>query len=353
MVAPASWRRRLLHSALTAGLACPLMPAFGGTPAASSSSPSAPAYVARGIGVLAPVQPIPVRPAPSMASRAVPLDPTPCDLQISEPAMDTSVAGGGAEAIPGTGSTLSGDAATGPLACDDTQAATAPTDAPSYSFDLESGDIPRVPVVVISGVSRPSRPWFASVSGQDGLRYGGDRNWIYRNTGGPSFAVGNISANAPTWGSSAPVGGLQISNLQSTTAPLAEGTFGYSSSLGRLNRMDPSATSGAVDYGASVGNSTVRYGLTPVLTLAIGISTEMRESSGLAGSPHRMKTSQPKRSAASVCRPRSCKSSWRADSKSVGWTDMAGIGVVKIDPHHAQAPHAQPQGVFPVPAGGM
>ncbi|MFP3711137.1 fimbrial protein, partial [Paraburkholderia sp. SIMBA_009] len=86
-----------------------------------------------------------------------------------------------------------------------------------------------------------------SVSGQDGLRYGGDRNWVYRNTTGPSFSVGNINANAPAWGSSAPVGGLQISNLPSTTAPLAEGSFGYSSSLGRLNRMDPSATSGAVD----------------------------------------------------------------------------------------------------------
>ncbi len=204
-----------------------------------------------------------------MASRAVPLDPSPCDLQTSEPAMDTSVAGGNADAdvIPGTGSTLSGDAAASPLGCEPPQAAAAPADTPGYSFDLESGDVPRVPVVVISGVSRPSRPWFASVSGQDGLRYGGDRNWVYRNTTGPSFSVGNINANAPTWGSSAPVGGLQISNLPSTTAPLAEGSFGYSSSLGRLNRMDPSATSGAVDYGASVGNSTVRYGLTPVLTL--------------------------------------------------------------------------------------
>lgn len=265
MVAPALWRRWLLHTALAAGLASPLIPAFGGNPAVPSPVP---AYVARGIGVLSPVQPVPVRPAPSMASRAVPLDPTPCDLQTSEPAMDTSVAGAAeTDVIPGTGSTLSGEPAAGPLGCDSAQTAAAAPDTPAYSFDLESGDIPRVPVVVISGVSRPSRPWFASVSGQDGLRYGGDRNWIYRNTGGPSIAVGNINANAPTWGSSAPVGGLQISNLQSTTAPLAEGTFGYSSSLGRLNRMDPSATSGAVDYGASVGNSTVRYGLTPALTL--------------------------------------------------------------------------------------
>lgn len=267
MPTPASWRGRLLYTALTAGLTSPLAPAFGGTPAAPLSPSPAPAYVARGIGVLAPVQPVPVRPAPSLESRAVPLDPTPCDMQTAEPAMDTSVTGGNdAELIPGTGSTLSGDASAGPLGCAPGQATT-PSDTPEYSFDLESGDIPRAPVVVISGVSRPTHPWFASVSGQDRLRYGGDRNWVYRNTTGPSFSVGNINANAPTWGSSAPVGGLQISNLSSATAPLAEGSFGYSSSLGRLNRMDPSATSGAIDYGASVGNSTVRYGLTPVLTL--------------------------------------------------------------------------------------
>ena len=189
MPAPASWRRRLLYTALTAGLASPLAPAFGGTPAAPLSPSPAPAYVARGIGVLAPVQPVPVRPAPSMESRAVPLDPTPCDMQTAEPAMDTSVTGGSdTEVIPGTGSTLSGDASAGPLGCTPPQAAADPSDTPEYAFGLESGDIPRVPVVVISGVSRPTRPWFASVSGQDGLRYGGDRNWVYRNTTGPSFS---------------------------------------------------------------------------------------------------------------------------------------------------------------------
>ncbi|MBB1628090.1 fimbrial protein [Achromobacter sp. UMC71] len=254
-----------MHAAFTAGLACPLTPAFGGPSAASSPTP-VPAYVARGIGVLSPVQPVPVRPAPSIESRAVPLDPSPCDLQSAEPALDTSVAGTASDAdvIPGTGSTLSGSS-DGALGCAPAEAA-AP-DFPEYALGLESGDIPRAPVVVMSGVSRPSRPWFASVSGQDGLRYGGDRNWVYRNTSGPTVAVGNISANAPAWGSSAPVGGLQISNWQGSGATLPEGSFGYSSSLGKLNRMDPGATSGAVDYGASVGTGTVRYGLTPALTL--------------------------------------------------------------------------------------
>lgn len=281
MVAPAIGRRRLLHAALTAGVVCPLSPALADTFDASPSSitspaPRAPVLMARGIGVLSPVQPIPVRPAPSIASRAVPLDPPLCGLEVAEPAMDTSVRGGeedsegagwGGDVIPGLGSSLSGSGEDIPLECENTPAAVAEDSTPDYSFALEDSDIPRVPVVVISGVSRPTRPWFASVSGQDGLRYGGDRNWVYRNTAGPSLTVGNINANAPVWGSSAPVGGVQISNWAGSAATVPEGSFGYSSSVGKLNRMDPTARSGAVDYGASVGSGSVRYGLTPALTL--------------------------------------------------------------------------------------
>ncbi len=274
------WRRRLLHAALTAGLAWPLAPALADEPDASpftlTSPPAAPAggeltRVARGIGVLSPVQPFPVRPAPSLDDRAVPLDPTPCDLHATEPGMDTTVQGGQDPDdgfIPGTGLTLTGAASSPPLSCDPLATPASAEDMPpDYSFALEDGDIPRVPVVVISGVARPTRPWFASVSGQDGLRYGGSRNWVYRNTSGPSVTVGNVSPNAPVWGSGASVGGLQISNWAGTGATLPEGGFGYSSSLGKLNLMDPAAKSGAVDYGASVGSGSVRYGLTPVLTL--------------------------------------------------------------------------------------
>ena len=328
MVAPAKWRRRLLHAALAAGLFCPLAAAIGdtlyappysestpaaGTPAAGMPAAGRPVLVARGIGVLSPVQPIPVRPAPSIDARAVPLDPAPCDLMVAEPAMDTSVQGAGgsgdADPIPGLGSSLNGAAEVGaaevgaaevgaaqvgaaqagpapgqatangaagssPLGCELTasaptaDSAAAPEETPpDYDFALDTGDIPRIPVVVISGVSRPSRPWFASVSGQDGLRYAGDRNWVYRNTTGPSVTVGNINANAPVWGSSAPVGGLQIANWAGSSATVPEGSFGYSSSVGKLNRMDPTASSGAVDYGASVGTGSVRYGLTPALTV--------------------------------------------------------------------------------------
>lgn len=270
MIAPAIIRRKwLLRAALAAGAAFPLAPALGGSPDPFLPSPGAAAGWTRGIGALAPVQPLPVRPAPSLESRAVPLDPSPCDLQTMEPAVDTSVRATGEASlldlgIPGTGAALTGDVEPLPADC----VLAAPEEpAPDYSFGLEDGDISSVPVVVISGVSRPSRPWFASVGGQDGLRYGGSRNWVYRNTSGPSFAVGNITANAPAWGSGAPVGGLQISNWGGSGATAPEGSFGYSSSVGRLNNMDPAASSGAVDYGASVGSGSVRYGLTPVLTL--------------------------------------------------------------------------------------
>lgn len=277
MVATITWRRGLLHAALTAGLAWPLAPASGAEPDATPFILTPPpagevTHVARGIGVLSPVQSIPVRPAPSLDDRAVPLDPTPCDLHATEPGMDTTVQGGAQEPqegyVPGTGLGLAGDALPVPLSCDPLAAPASAADIPpDYSFALEDGDIPSVPVVVISGVSRPSRPWFASVSGQDGLRYGGSRNWVYRNTSGPSLTVGNVSPNAPAWGSAAPVGGLQIANWGGTGATLPEGSFGYSSSLGRLNLMDPAALSGPVDYGASVGSGSVRYGLTPEMTL--------------------------------------------------------------------------------------
>ncbi len=257
-----------MHAALAAGLACPFAPALGDPLAAAPYMPAAPS--ARGIGVLSPVQPIPVRPAPSMESRAVPLDPSPCDMQTMEPALDTSVhgaqAGDAADPIPGTGLALSGGTQpAGPLDCG--VLASPEESAPDYSFALEDGDLPRIPVVMISGVSRSTRPWFASAGSQEGLRYGGDRNWVYRNTSGPSVAVGNVNARAPAWGSSAPVGGLQISNWGGSGATAPEGRFGYSSSLGRLNRMDPAASSGAVDYGDPVGSGAVRYGLTSALTV--------------------------------------------------------------------------------------
>ena len=94
MAVPAPWRGRLSCVALTAACACPLAPAVGGPLEAPSTYPpyaGAPQYAARGIGALSPVQPVPVRPAPSFDNRAVPLDPTPCDLRPAEPGQDSAV----------------------------------------------------------------------------------------------------------------------------------------------------------------------------------------------------------------------------------------------------------------------
>lgn len=118
MAVPAPWRGRLSCVALTAACACPLAPAVGGPLEAPSTYPpyaGAPQYAARGIGALSPVQPVPVRPAPSFDNRAVPLDPTPCDLRPAEPGQDSAVqpppgqAPEDGAAIPGLGASLSGD----------------------------------------------------------------------------------------------------------------------------------------------------------------------------------------------------------------------------------------------------
>ncbi|WP_447922684.1 fimbrial protein [Achromobacter aegrifaciens] len=325
-----------MRTALAAAIACPLAPALGDPLPASPYMPAPPS--ARGIGVLSPVQPIPVRPGPSLESRAVPLDPSPCDMQTMEPALDTSVhatpASDASDPIPGTGLALSGDAL--PAAPLDCGVLAAPQEAaPDYSFALEDGDLARVPVIVISGVSRASRPWFASAGSQDSLRYGGNRNWVYRNTSGPSVAVGNIDARAPAWGSGAPVGGLQISNWAGSGATAPEGSFGYSSSVGRLNHMDPAASSGAVDYGDPVGSGSVRYGLTPALTVegqmqsAPSLTTRGMGTTYAAGEygTFRAGATQSSFDAASAWRYRFDYNVAVADSVNLGYTnEQVGAG---------------------------
>lgn len=286
MVAFAVRRKRFDRLMLATGLACFLpLAACGDSEASPLDSPSAagtaPAMgvAARGLSALSPVQTHAVQPAADFSGRAVPLDPDPCDLTLVDPTLDNRVADDStavpplAQAtsapvddwIPGTGAGLTGDGTPAPLGC---QPRSTATDSPSsdYALDLERRDMSHIPVVIISGVSRTPRPWFSSVGVQGGVAFR-DRSWVYSNPTGPSVSMGNITANAPTWGSAAPVGGLQISNWSGSGNTLPEGQFGYSSSLGLLNRMDPTVTSGAVDYGASAGSGSLRYGVAPGMTL--------------------------------------------------------------------------------------
>ena len=148
----APWRGRLSCRA-DGGLRLPLAPAVGGPLEAPSTYPpyaGAPQYAARGIGALSPVQPVPVRPAPSFDNRAVPLDPTPCDLRPAEPGQDSAVqpplarprktaprSPAWAPRCPAMAAVTPRPAA--PLGCGQEAP---PEPPPEYALDLESADIP-------------------------------------------------------------------------------------------------------------------------------------------------------------------------------------------------------------------
>ncbi|ANN80657.1 hypothetical protein BAU07_20975 [Bordetella flabilis] len=111
------------------------------------------------------------------------------------------------------------------------------------------------------------KPWFANVTPQEGMVLG-DRSLTYRSVDGPSLSVGSLTPFTPAWGSAAPIGGVQLSNLTAASdATVPEGKLGYSSVWGRINNTDTSQSAGGVDYGPPAGTSSLRYGLTPDLTL--------------------------------------------------------------------------------------
>ena len=236
-----------------------------------------------GIGVLSPVQPQRVTPPSQIDAYALPLEPDPCAALAStaEPALPDGMS---ASAPPGEGLQPQ---ATPPLGLD---AGSAPPDAgvaanpevlcaspypdypvaqssAAYSFDLEAAELAASRPTGGTGIAPQRRRWFSAVSSVPSTSYTG-QNWRYTPSvgAGPSVGLGNVTSLAPSWGSSAPIGGIQLSE-RATGAALKPGEFGYASSLGRLNLMDPAATSGAVDYGASAGSGMVRYGLTSDLTV--------------------------------------------------------------------------------------
>ncbi|WP_260986291.1 fimbrial protein [Bordetella genomosp. 13] len=196
-----------------------------------------------GIGVLAPALPMRVAPPARLEAQALPPDPCLDDDEVGL-LCATALA----------------DPNAGP-----------PEPDPSYALGLEPADFgPGTKVQVVYGIAKPRKRWFASVGSQTGMVYG-DRNWTYREADGPSVAVGNLNTAPLAWGSSAfAIGGLQLSSPSPTTTSagtLEPGEFGYTSSIGRLNNTDMSATSGAVVYGPSVGTGSFRYGVTSDVTL--------------------------------------------------------------------------------------
>ncbi|MCD0504315.1 fimbrial protein, partial [Bordetella petrii] len=223
-----------------------------------------------GIAVLAPAQPMPVTPVSVSESRELELDPVPCQLRPAEGLTDAS---------------LQSDAGVGPA-----QAAPLPIqcanmfpDVPAvpqqqYSFGLETLDpVPGGSIMVVTGVAQAPSPWFSSVGSQQGFAYTAGR-WTYRDAVGPTVALGNLTANAPMWGSAVPIGGLQVSDWAGGRQAVPQGRLTYSSAVGALNYTDTAAPAGAFDYGVTAGSGTLRYGLTPVLTL----ESQVQSAPGMA-----------------------------------------------------------------------
>lgn len=233
-----------------------------------------------GISVLAPVQPLPVTPATVSESRELDLDPAPCQLGPTEGLTDASLQP--AEGLPDAALRPRGPDATGtidapvdagtaaaalPIQCANLFPDVASVPPQNYTFGLETQDpVPHGSVMVMTGVAQTANPWFSSVSPQQGFAYGGGR-WTYRDTAGPVLALGNLTANAPIWGSTVPIGGLQVSDWAGGTQAVPAGRLAYSSAVGVLNYTDTATGSGAIDYGVTAGSGTLRYGLTPALTL--------------------------------------------------------------------------------------
>jgi hypothetical protein len=174
--------------------------------------------------------------------------------------------------IPADGAADAGEAK---LACGGAppQAESDADDKQQYQLGYESPD-PGAPSPVrwVRPLGAP-KPWFSGVSTDEGI-VTGDRNLTYRSAEGPSLSVGSLTPFTPAWGSAAPIGGVQVSNLTAASdATVPEGKLGYSSMFGRMDNTDASTTQGGMDYGRTVGTGSLRYGLTPELTLESQVQT--------------------------------------------------------------------------------
>ncbi|CAM3914584.1 fimbrial protein [Bordetella tumulicola] len=219
-----------------------------------------------GIGALAPANSIPVAPAADIPLRELPLDPMPCEMSPAEGLIDASLQ-------------IDAPAAPLPVQCASLFPDIASVPEQSYSFGLETTELAAEhPVILVTRAHPSTHPWFSAVGSQQGFAYSGGR-WTYRDAEGPMLSLGNLTANAPIWGGTVPIGGLQVSSgWRGGIQTLPEGALAYSSSVGLLNYTDTAASSGAIDYGVTAGSGSLRYGLTPALT----VESQMQSAPNLA-----------------------------------------------------------------------
>ena len=126
--------------------------------------------------------------------------------------------------------------------------------------------------------------------------------------------------------------------------------------------MDPGASSGAVDYGASVGSGTVRYGLTPALTVegqmqsaptltTRGMGTTYQAGdygtiqAGATQAPSTRSTPGATASATTSTCPENLNLGYTSEQIGAGFGDLSnygGGGGHRADPQHAVRRRAHP-----------
>ncbi|CAM3831197.1 hypothetical protein EV679_3083 [Kerstersia gyiorum] len=123
------------------------------------------------------------------------------------------------------------------------------------------------------------------LAGRLGLQTEGMARWIYRGSEGPDVAFGVLPGSGLKISGSAPIAGVRLqSGGMEDAALLDSGVVGYSSAVGWLDYSPWTAGTGAVEYGVSAGQTAVRYGWRPDLTLEGQVQTAAKmRNVGLGG----------------------------------------------------------------------
>ncbi|WP_419204425.1 hypothetical protein [Bordetella trematum] len=178
-------------------------------PTERSAAP--PVEPSRGIEALAPYAVLPVTEKASVAARPLP-PPAEFCADWAGPPMPPALAGEGGTMPPPE---CQLDAADGREA------------AGALGLRLEPAELTAMRPRLMQGVSLPQRRWFSAVQPRPVLSYG-DRHWLYQDHQAPAVGLGHVTARAPAWGSSATIGGLQISERYDSASNLQQGEMGYS-----------------------------------------------------------------------------------------------------------------------------
>jgi hypothetical protein len=283
-------RFRVPQVVVAAGLACivpfvafeacgaPLAP-----PSLQTQDDSRPLLLAQGIGVLAPALAEPVDESSGVMLGELP----PCAPAAVVPpgqadgaGPDDSPAAAASGGAPGSGPAQTSAGSPGAMAQGRCGGALDPSTYPTatdpstfYSLDYDGTYYTGGGKVAYARPLGVPKTWFTGASTPEGL-YTGARSLGYRTLDGPALTLGSIAPSATTWTDPVAIGGLNVSDMPDGNGlTLPAGAFGYSSTVGRLDNTDPTATQGGLAYGATAATGSLRYGLSPGLTLESQMQT--------------------------------------------------------------------------------